>query len=502
MLIGLDVGTSSTKALLVAPDGDIVASAAREYAFDAPRPGWAQADPRVWRRAAIDVLRELAGHPRAAQVRALGLTGQMHGLCLLGHDGEPLAPAILWNDQRSAPQCDRLEREIGVAELLARTGNRLLPGFTAPKWAWVLEHEPGLARSTRHLLLPKDDVRFALTGAAATDVSDASGMLVLDCAHRCWSAPMCRDLALPMELLGALHESHEVCARLSAAAASATGLRAGLPVVAGAGDQAAQALGTGIIRDGQVGCTIGTSGVVFAASDRWRATPDGNLHAFCHAMPGRWHLMGVMLSAGGCLQWAKRTLAADVEDLARRAGFDPYRLMLELAATAPAGSDGLLFLPYLTGERSPHCDPHARGAFVGLTPSHTRAHLLRAVVEGISMGLADNLDAMRATGLAPQSIRLSGGGARSPWWRQLLTDAFGVGTSTVQVTDGGAYGAALLAGIGVGCWRDADHATQHLADADSCAPACSGTGATPLPMTRYRSAYRALAPHFAAEARS
>lgn len=229
MLIGLDVGTSSMKALLVAPDGTVVASASREYGFESPRPGWAQTDPRVWRRAAVEVLRELAGHPRAAGVQALGLTGQMHGLCLVGADGEPLAPAIMWNDQRSAPQCERLERELGLGELVARTGNRLLPGFTAPKWAWVVEHEPALARATKHVLLPKDDVRFALTGTAATDVSDASGMLVLDCANRRWSEAMCRDIRLPTALLGRLHESHEPCAQLSAAAAAATGLPKDFP---------------------------------------------------------------------------------------------------------------------------------------------------------------------------------------------------------------------------------------------------------------------------------
>ncbi|MBM4110584.1 MAG: xylulokinase [Phycisphaerae bacterium] len=492
MLIGLDVGTSSTKALLVAPDGAVVAAATREYGFDTPRPGWAQTDPRVWRRASIAVLRELAGHPRAKSIQCIGLTGQMHGLCLVGDDGEPLAPAIMWNDQRSAPQCDRLERLMGAPEIVARTGNRLMPGFTAPKWAWVVEHEPSIARAARHVLLPKDDVRFALTGTAATDVSDASGMLVLDCASRRWSKSMCHDLALPMDLLGSLHESHEVCAHLNAAAAAATGLPAGLPVVAGAGDQAAQALGTGIIDDGQVSCTIGTSGVVFAAGDRWRASPDGNLHAFCHAVPNRWHLMGVMLSAGGSLQWAKRALAPDLADAATNAGVDAYPLMLELAAAAPAGCDGLIFLPYLSGERTPHADPHARGAFVGMTPAHSRHHLLRAVVEGITMGLVDGLDAMRAVGLTPRSIRLSGGGARSAWWRQLMTDAFGVPTSTVQVTDGGAYGAALLAGIGTGCWTDAAHATRHLRDQDACAP----SGINAMPQDRYRAAYRALRPWF------
>jgi len=492
MLIGLDVGTSSMKALLVAPDGAVVASATREYTFDTPRAGWAQTDPRIWRRAAIEVLRELAGHPRATGVQAIGLTGQMHGLCLVGDDGEPLAPAIMWNDQRSAPQCERLERSIGTTELIARTGNRLLPGFTAPKWAWVVEHEPSIARAARHVLLPKDDVRLALTGTAATDVSDASGMLLLDCANRRWSEPMCRDLGLSMDRLGTLHESHAPCAQLSATAAAATGLPAGLPIVAGAGDQAAQALGTGIIDDGQVSCTIGTSGVVFAAGDRWRASPDGNLHAFCHAIPGRWHLMGVMLSAGGSLQWARGALTPDLASAAAQDGVNAYPRMLELAASVAPGADGLVFLPYLSGERSPHADPHARGAFLGLTPAHTRAHLVRAVVEGITMGLVDGLDAMRAIGLTPHSIRLSGGGARSAWWRQLLTDAFAVRTSTVQVTDGGAYGAALLAGIGTGCWQDAAHATRHLREQDECTPA----GSNPIQMERFRAAYRALRPWF------
>ncbi len=496
MLIGLDIGTSSTKALLVAPDGSVVAHATREYGFDTPRSGWAQTDPRVWRRAAVEVLRELATHPRAAAVQALGLTGQMHGLCLSGADHEPLAPAIMWNDQRSAPQCARLEAELGAATVLARTGNRLLAGFTAPKWAWVREHESAIAAATRHLLLPKDDVRLALTGTAATDVSDASGTLLFDCEHRCWSQAMCADLAVPEGVLPPTFESQQLCARLTSRAASATGLAEGLPVVAGAGDQASGALGTGIIGSGHASCTIGTSGVVFAGTESWRASPDGTLHAFCHAVPGQWHLMSVMLSAGGSLQWARRALASDLAEHSAHAGVDAYPLMLELAARAPAGSDGLIFLPYLTGERSPHADPHARGAFIGLTPAHTRAHMLRAVVEGVTMGLVDGLDAMRSVGVAPHSIRLLGGGARSAWWQQLVTDAFGVPTNTVQVTDGGAYGAALLAGIGVGVWRDAAHATAHLVETNACTV---DQGAPPLPLHAYRSAYRALRSYFPAE---
>ncbi|MDO8836159.1 MAG: xylulokinase, partial [Vicinamibacterales bacterium] len=390
-LLGIDVSTTATKALLCDERGEVVGVASREYPFDTPRPLWSEQAPALWWEAAVHSIRGVlaAAGVDAGDVAAVGLTGQMHGLVLLDGGGDVLRPAILWNDQRTGAECDEIRRRVGAARLIAVTGNDALTGFTAPKALWVRRHEPDVFERARHLLLPKDYVRLQLTGDYAMDVADGAGTLLMDVRARTWSDDVLTALGIPRAWMPPLFEGPAVTGRVTAAAAGATGLRAGTPVVAGGGDQAAQAVGVGAVREGIVALTLGTSGVVFAATSEPRIDPRGRLHAFCHAVPGRWHLMGVMLSAAGSLRWFRDTIAPGT----------PYPDLLAPAADVPAGCEGLVFLPYLTGERTPYPDPHARGAFVGLTVRHTRAHLTRAVLEGVAFGLRDGFDLMRAAGM-------------------------------------------------------------------------------------------------------
>ncbi len=501
LCIGIDVGTSSLKALAVTRDGAVVATASVEYEFDSPRAGWAETHPDIWWRATCEALRSLTAHDavRAGDIVSVGLAGQMHGLVIVDSDDRPIRSAIMWNDQRTAEVCEKAQREITPAEIWRLTGNRLLPGFTAPKLIWLKQHEPETMRRAKRIMLPKDYVRLRLTGAIHTDMADASGTLLLDCENRRWSAEMCAALSIDTALLPELFESTTPSSRVHADGAQATGLPVGTIVVAGAGDQAAQAVGTGIIAEGSVACTVGTSGVIFATTNEWRPTPHGVLHSFCHAIPNRWHLMGVTLSAGGSLRWWRDSMCADLVASARTLGVDPYELMLNQAQSAPLGCEGALFLPYLSGERTPHADPHARGSFVGMSTRTTRAHLTRAIVEGVTCSLREVLALVRQTGARVDRIRLSGGGTRSPFWRQLMTDAFDLPTATVEQTDGAAYGAALLAGVGAGLWSSIDRATAHIKDSNST---CVGSDAAHFPAIarRYAHAYSALAPWFSDQA--
>jgi xylulokinase len=393
-----------------------------------------------------------------------------------------LRPAILWSDQRTGPQCDEIRRRLGKERLIAITGNDALTGFTAPKILWVQEHEPEVFARARHILLPKDYVRFHLTGAYATDRAGAAGTLLLDAKTRDWSAEVLQALEIPAEWLPPTHEGPEITGYISAEAAQATGLKTGTPVVGGGGDQAAQAVGVGAVQLGIVALTLGTGGVVFASTDAPFFEPEGRLHAFCHAVPGCWHLMGVMLSAGGSLRWYRDILSTDAD----------YDALLAPAAEAPPGSEGLLFLPYLTGERTPHADPLARGALVGLTVRHTQAHLTRAVLEGVAFGVRDSFELIKSAGLTQiRQVRVSGGGAKSPLWRQILADVLNVELVTVNTMEGAAYGAALLAGVGVGSWSNVDTA---------CRATVTVTGSTlpqPEAAARYEhnySLYRQLYP--------
>ncbi|HOX05232.1 MAG TPA: xylulokinase [Planctomycetota bacterium] len=500
-LLGLDVGTSGTKALLIDGAGRVKATANVEYPMFTPRPLWAEQKPEDWWKASAAAIRAVLKKARAkgSDVAGVGLTGQMHGLVLLDKSGKVLRPCIMWNDQRTAKQCAAITKKVGAKRVIALTGNPVLPGFTAPKIAWVRENEPGVFRKAAKALLPKDYIRYRLTGEFFGEVSDASGTSLFDVGRRRWSDEMLKAVGVPRAWLPEITESPVASTRVSATAAAATGLVAGTPVVGGGGDQAAQAVGTGIVSEGAVSVTLGTSGVVFAASDRYRVEPSGLLHAFCHAVPGKWHLMGVMLSAGGSLRWYRDALCGEEKALAARRGCDPYEIMIAEAAKAPAGCEGLIFLPYLTGERTPHPDPLARGAFVGLTLRHGKGHLTRAVLEGVAYGLADSLTLMRELKLSVREIRASGGGARSPLWRQILADVFRAPVATVNSTDGAAYGAALLAGVGTGAFKSVESAA---------AKAVKVTGRTGVEKKtaavyaryypRYRALYPALKEEFAA----
>jgi len=461
-LLGIDTGTSATKAVLVGEDGLVRSEASVGYPLDQPRQGWAEQDPERWWEAAAAAVRaalERAGVP-APEVAAIGLSGQMHGLVILDEAGRILRPAILWCDQRTDAECAWLTRTVGLENLYRWTGNAALPGFTAPKLLWLRRHEPEIYRRIRTVLLPKDYVRFRLTGETATDFSDASGTLLLDVAHRRWSDEMRGALDIPLQWLPRLHESPQVTGVVSAAAAEVTGVRAGTPVVAGAGDQAAGAVGMGAVEEGIFLASLGTSGVVFAPTARPVVRTGSVLHAFCHAVPGRWHLMGVMLSAGASLRWFRDQLAAGEAARAGKEGIDPYDLLTAAAAAVPPGAQGLVFLPYLLGERTPHPDPAARGAFVGLTLRHTRAHMVRAVLEGIAFGLRDSLDLLGEAGAAPREVRVSGGGAASGLWRRILADVFGCPVVYPHSSRGPAFGAALLAGVGAGMYVSVEEACR------------------------------------------
>jgi xylulokinase len=503
-LLGLDVGTTGSKALLISADGALKVSATTEYPMYAPQPLWAEQAPEDWWSATVASIRRVLseGEVAPSDVASVGLTGQMHGLVLLDAHGAVLRPCIMWNDQRTAAQCAAITAKVGSGNALRLTGNPVLPGFTAPKILWVREHEPEVFERIAKVLLPKDYVRFRLTEGLYSEVSDASGTALFDVANRQWSRPMLEALGLPSQWLPEVTESPVASASVSRRGAREVGLLEGTPVVSGAGDQAAQAVGTGIIHEGLVSATIGTSGVVFAPSSTYRVEPEGRLHAFCHAVPGMWHLMGVMLAAGGSFRWYRDTLG-DVEQIrARELQCDPYDLLTEAAAAVPAGSEGLLFLPYLSGERTPYQDPDARGVFFGLTLRHGNAHLTRAVLEGVAYGLRDCLELVRAEGLTVDQVRASGGGARSALWRQILADVFGTEIVTVGSAEGAAFGAALLAGVGVGVYQDVGEAcaeTIHPTSSTWPGPAASVYAAQ---YPRYRALYPALAGEFKLAARS
>lgn len=499
-LIGLDVGTTGVKALLVNAEGGVKASATTEYPMFTPQPLWAEQNPADWWAASVTSIQRVLknGEVPAEDVAGIGLTGQMHGLVLLDAHGEVLRPCIMWNDQRTAAQCAAITRAVGEKRVLELTGNPVLPGFTAPKIVWVREHEPEVYDQIAKALLPKDYVRYRLTQGFFSEVSGASGTSMFDVGQRRWSDEMLEALEVPCEWLPEVTESPEVSASVSAHAAKETGLLEGTPVAGGGGDQAAQAVGTGIVTEGLVSATLGTSGVVFAASDEYRVEPEGRLHAFCHAVPGMWHLMGVMLSAAGSFRWYRDTLGDLERARVSDSGRDAYDLLTEAAAEVPPGCEGLLFLPYLSGERTPYPDPNARGVFFGLTLRHQKAHMTRAVLEGVTFGLRDSLELMRALGLSFDEVRASGGGARSPLWRQILADVFATEIATVNVTEGAAYGAALLAGVGAGVYSNV---------AEACQQAIRWTDrVTPGPAVpvyedfypRYRALYPALKSEFEA----
>jgi xylulokinase len=497
-LLGIDIGTGGCKALLVGETGEVVADATTDYPLSTPKPLWSEQDPHHWWEATGTSIRTVLDQAgvEPGQVGGVGLTGQMHGLVALDAAGEVLRPAILWNDQRCAAQCTSIHERLGDETVLARAGKPALASFTAPKILWVREHEPEVFGAIAKVLLPKDYIRHRLTGAFLTDVADASGTLLLDVGRRQWSDEMTDGLDIPRSWLPDVTESAVPSATVSAEGARHTGLVEGTPVIAGAGDQAAEAVGCGIAGHGSVSVAIGTSGVVFAATDSVRLDPEGRMHAYCHAIPGMWHVMGVMLSAGGSLRWYRETLGREEIEQARRDGVDPYDLLIQDAARVPAGCEGLVFLPYLTGERTPHPDPRARGAFVGLTLRHDKAHMTRAVMEGVTFGLRDSLELTRALDIPVSRVRLSGGGARSALWRQMMADVFGVEVATVNTVHGAAFGAALLAGVGTGVFPGVPEAGNSVVRETGTTRPGADARIYREYYQRYRALYPALAPEF------
>ena len=457
-LLGIDVGTGGTRAVLIDGEGRVVAARTSEHRpFASPQTGWAEQDPHDWWRATCEAIRDVmqAAGTSAAEIATVGFSGQMHGAVLLDADGNLLRPALIWCDQRTADEAAELTAQIGESQIIAWTCNPALTNFTLTKLLWVRKHEPHLFERFRTLLLPKDYVRYRLSGQYGMDMADASGTLLLDVANRRWSAEMAAANGIDPHSLPPLFESPDVCASVAEEGAKATGLRQGTPLVAGAGDQAAGAVGLGIVRPGAVHATIGTSGVVFAATDRPALDPKGRLHTFCHAIPGRWHVMGVTQAAGLSLRWFRDNFGTATQD-----DRDPYERLADEAWDIPPGCDGVLWAPYLMGERTPHLDPQARGALVGLAASHGRGHVIRAIMEGVAFSLRDSFSIFDEMHVPVSTIRLGGGGARSKLWQQIQADVYGHSVEVVEAEEGAAYGAALLAGVGAGVWSSVDEACE------------------------------------------
>jgi len=494
--LGIDVGTGGTRALVMDAQGQVVASASAEHQhFASPRPGWAEQDPRDWWHACGAAVRKAlqTSGIRPESIACVGFSGQMHGAVLLDAADEVVRPALIWCDQRSEAQCAELENIFGRDTLIKLTCNPPLTNFTLTKFLWVRENEPQNWARVKHVMLPKDYVRFRLTGERAIDMADASGTLLLDVANRRWSKEVLSKTGIDEKLLPALFESPEVCGKVSEAGAEATGLLAGTPVVAGAGDQAAGAVGMGIARVGAVSATIGTSGVVFASTDRPAMDPAGRLHTFCHAIPGRWHVMGVTQAAGLSLRWYRDNFGAASPGVQEKDGRDPYDVFAEEAASAPPGSEGAIWAPYLMGERTPHLDPNARGALVGLTASHTRAHVIRAILEGVAFSLKDTFTIFEEMKVPVKAIRLGGGGARSALWRQIQADVYGHEVEIVSAEEGAAYGAAILAGTGVKEWSSVEQACDAIVRvAKRVVPNQKDSAAMQQTYRTYRKVYPAL----------
>jgi xylulokinase len=492
-LLGIDVGTGGTRAVLTDRRGEIVSSATCEHVpFASPKIGWAEQAPQDWDRATGSAVKQsiAAAGINSGDISAVGLAGQMHGAVLLDEQDTVLRPALIWCDQRTQAQCDWLNAKLGERKIIELTCNPALTNFTLTKLLWVHDNEPDIWKRFRRVLLPKDYVRFRLTGEHAMDVAEASGTLMLDVAHRRWSEEMMAAAELPMSCLPKLYESPEICGRISEAGAMHTGLKVGTPVVAGAGDQAGGAVGMGIVRAGTVSATIGTSGVVFAATDSPAMDRRGRVHTFCHAVPGRWHVMGVTQAAGLSFRWFRDLLRTASSDL-------NYDDLTREAATVPPGSDGVLWAPYLMGERTPHLDPNARGTLTGLAASHTRAHVTRAILEGVAFSLKDTFSLFDEMHVPVRTVRLGGRGARSPLWRQIQADVYGHEAEILTAEEGAAYGAALLAGVGAKFWSSVDEACDAVVKVQQRVPPNpDDMKALTIQYENFRRLYPALKPLF------
>jgi xylulokinase len=463
-LLGIDIGTSGTKTVLFDTSGNMVGTAISEYPLSQPYPGWAEQNPEDWWNATLWTINEVTNKTgvNGKDIKAIGLSGQMHGLVLLDANHQVLRPSIIWCDQRTTQECEQITQRVGKERLIELTANPALTGFTASKILWVRNQEPDIYRQVKKILLPKDYIRFKLTGTFATEVSDASGMQLLDIKHRCWSDEVLDKLQIDKELLADVFESQVVSARVSPEVAQQTGLIDGTPVVGGAGDQAAAAIGNGIVKPGIVSSTIGTSGVVFAYTRRPVIDPGGRVHTFCHAIPDTWQVMGVTQAAGLSLKWFRDTFCDAEKQKALDLGIDVYDLLNQEVDKVPAGAEGLLYLPYLMGERSPHLDPSARGVFFGMSPRHHKEEMLRAVMEGVTYSLKDCLEIIKQMGVTVNEVRASGGGAKSEPWRRMQADIFNTDVVTVNSAEASALGVALLAGVGVGIYSSIEDACDKV----------------------------------------
>jgi xylulokinase len=488
--LGIDVSTTATKALLIDQAGLVIGVSSSKYLFKTPRPLWSEQSPELWWQGTLQSIRTLLIQTGIdpAEIRGIGLTGQMHGLVLLDEIGNVLRPAILWNDQRTQAQCDEIHQRVGRDRFIQITGNVALTGFTAPKILWVAQNEPEVYAKARHVLLPKDYIRFRLTGEFAMDKADGSGTVLFDLKQRGWSSEVLEKLGIDPSWMPPTLEGPEVTGCITVEAAASTGLKAGTPVVAGGGDQAAQAVGVGAVETGIIALTLGTSGVVFASTPQALIEPQGRLHSFCHAVPGMWHFMGVMLSAAGSLQWFHDSLAPGMS----------FNELLQEAEAVPPGCEGLQFLPYLSGERTPYPDPLARGGFIGLTLRHGRGHMTRAVLEGVAFGLKDSFALIQNSGLgAITQVRASGGGTKSLLWRQILASVLEADLVTVNTAEGAAFGATLLAAVGAKVWEDVPTACREVVRITATTPPESGwKSAYQESYLLYRGLYTALAPSF------
>lgn len=503
--LGLDIGTSGLKTVLMADDGRIVGVNTQEYPCYSPKPLWSEQEPGDWWCATIRGIKQAIADSKIdpAQVKGIGLSGQMHGAVFLGDGIKPLRRAILWNDQRTQKQCEEIEAKAGGRKKLIRmVANPALTGYTAPKILWVRDHEPAVFKKVKHVLLPKDYIRLCLTGEYATEVSDASGTLLFDVVKRRWHDGLIGKLGLKREWFAMCYESPEVTGTISEQAAKLTGLPVGVPVVGGGGDQACGAVGSGIVSGGIVSATLGTSGVVFAYSDKPQYDEQGRVQTMCHAVPGAWCVFGCMLAAGGSLGWFKNQLGCAESEEAKASGKNVYDILVEKAMTAKAGCEGLFFLPYITGERCPYPDPQARGCFIGLTARHDRAAIIRSVLEGITFGMKDQVRIMREMGIDIKQVRASGGGANSKFWRQMQADMYGARVVRVNVAEGAALGAAILAAVGTGAYKSVAEACKKIIKTvDDVKPVAGNVKLYERHHEVYRKLYVDLKDDFAAIAR-
>jgi len=461
--IGIDVGTTGSKVLLIDEGGEVVQGYTAEYPLYTPKPGWSEQHPRDWWEATKKAVKVILSRSGAdiSSIAGIGLTGQMHGLVMIDKEHEVIRPAILWNDQRTSEEADYMNKLFGE-KIIEITGSIVHTGFTAPKILWVRNNEKKNFEKIYKFMLPKDYIGFKLTGEVVTDVNDASGTSLFDVRKRSWSDEVIEELKLSHDILPKAIESPDVRGELESEAAKELGLRKGIPVVAGAGDQGAAGVGAGAVEEGIISVNIGTSGVVFTGSSIYRYDREGRLHSFCHASPSKWHLMGVMLAAGGSLRWFRDNLGQLEKVVASLMDDEPYNLLIREAERVPTGSEGLIFLPYLSGERTPHADPYARGVFFGISLKHTKGHLVRSILEGVAFGLMNSLEIMMDLGIKPKELRILGGGSRSALWRKIVADVFGVKVYTLKVDEGSSYGAAILASVGSGSYKSVEEAVNKI----------------------------------------